>query len=74
MVFALHRSNVFRLPLVLGMICAVLALQAARKRESSGEFEQEYARRAGVEGAISQGVRACGLRRARYVGEAKVHL
>jgi len=51
-----------------------LALQAARERESSAEFRREYARRAGVEGTISQGVRACGLRRARYVGEAKVHL
>jgi transposase len=44
------------------------------ERESSEEFAQEYARRAGVEGTISQGVRSCGLRRARYVGEAKVHL
>jgi transposase len=51
-----------------------LALQAARQRELSDEFAQEYARRAGVEGTISQGVRSCGLRRARYVGEAKVHL
>jgi transposase len=51
-----------------------LALQAARERESSEEFKQEYARRAGVEGTISQGVRACGLRRARYVGAAKAHL
>jgi transposase len=51
-----------------------LALQAARERESSAEFEREYARRAGIEGTISEGVRARGLRRARYVGEAKVHL
>jgi transposase len=51
-----------------------LALQAARERESSEEFKREYARRAGIEGTISQGVRACGLRRTRYVGEAKVHL
>jgi transposase len=42
-----------------------LALQAARARESSEEFKREYARRAGVEGTISQGVRSCGLRRAR---------
>jgi transposase len=49
-------------------------LQAARQRELSAEFAQEYARRAGVEGTISQGVRSCGLRRARYVGKAKVHL
>ncbi len=35
---------------------------------------REYARRAGVEGTISQGVRRCGLRRSRYVGLAKTHL
>jgi transposase len=51
-----------------------LALQAARERESSEEFKREYSRRVGIEGTISQGVRACGLRRTRYVGEAKVHL
>lgn len=51
-----------------------VALQAARSRETSEEFKKEYARRAGIEGTISQGVRACGLRRARYVGEAKTHL
>jgi transposase len=51
-----------------------LALQAARDRETSEEFKKEYAKRAGVEGTISQGVRACGLRRTRYVGAAKAHL
>jgi transposase len=50
------------------------ALQAARSRESSPEYRAEYHRRAGIEGTISQGIRACGLRRARYVGETKVHL
>jgi transposase len=50
------------------------ALQAARSRESSEEYRTEYNKRAGIEGTISQGVRACGLRRARYVGEAKAHL
>jgi transposase len=50
------------------------ALQAARSRESSPEYRAEYNRRAGIEGTISQGVRACGLRRSRYVGEAKTHL
>ncbi len=33
-----------------------------------------HARRAGIEGTISQGVRAFGLRRSRYRGLAKVHL
>jgi transposase len=51
-----------------------LALQAARSREKSEEFKAEYARRAGIEGTISEGVRAGGLRRARYVGKAKVPL
>jgi len=51
-----------------------LALAAARAREKTEAFKGEYAKRAGVEGTISQGVRACGLRRSRYVGEAKTHL
>ena len=46
----------------------------ARKREESEEYRQEYRRRAGVEGTISQGVRKFGLRRARYLGMAKVRL
>lgn len=50
------------------------ALQAARSRESSAEYRAEYRRRAGIEGTISQGVRVFGLRRSRYVGEAKTHL
>ena len=51
------------------------ALQAARAREETEEFRQSYAKRAGTERhAISHGVRTCGLRRSRYVGEAKTHL
>jgi transposase len=50
------------------------ALQVARSQETSAEYRAEYDRRAGIEGTISQGVRACGLRRSRYVGEAKAHL
>src|SRR5262249_3805282 len=50
------------------------ALQAARSREASEEYRAEYSRRAGIEGTISQGVRASGLRRSRYIGEAKAHL
>jgi transposase len=50
------------------------ALQAARSREASEEYRSDYRRRAGIEGTISQGVRACGLRRSRYVGEAKAHV
>lgn len=50
------------------------AIQAARQRQRTAEFEQEYARRAGIEGTLSQGVRAFGLRQARYRGLAKTHL
>jgi transposase len=50
------------------------ALQAARTRETSPEYTREYAKRAGIEGTLSEGIRAHGLRRARYIGEAKTHL
>jgi transposase len=50
-----------------------LALQVARSREGAEEFKEEYTRRAGIEGTISEGVRSRGLRRSRYVGEAKAH-
>jgi transposase len=50
------------------------ALQRARQREKTEEFQKTYAQRAGIEGALSQGVRTAGLRRARYVGLAKTHL
>jgi transposase len=51
-----------------------LALQAARQRESTPAFVAQYALRAGVEGTLSQGTRAFGLRRARYIGQARTHL
>jgi transposase len=50
------------------------ALQAARAREQTAEYAKEYARRAGVEGTISQAVRGFGARRCRYLGAAKTHL
>jgi len=50
------------------------ALQAMRQRQQTPEFGAQYAPRAGVEGTLSQGVRAFGLRRARYRGLAKTHL
>jgi transposase len=50
------------------------ALVAARQRQQTEAFKAEYARRAGVEGTHSQGVRVCGLRRSRYIGMAKTHL
>jgi transposase len=51
-----------------------LALEQARQREQTAEYAKLYAKRAGVEGSLSQGVRNSGLRRARYVGLAKTHL
>jgi transposase len=51
-----------------------VAWQATRARETSPAYTTEYARRAGVEGTLSQGIRAYGLRHARYIGEAKTHL
>jgi transposase len=51
-----------------------MSLEAVRAREKSAEFALEYAQRAGIEGAISQGVRSMKLRRARYVGLAKTRL
>lgn len=50
------------------------ALLAGRKREQTEQFKQEYAKRAGVEGTISQSVRTGEIRRARYFGQAKTHL
>jgi len=50
------------------------ALQQARQRQRSPEFTPQYARRAGIECAIGQGIRDCGLRYARYIGQAKTHL
>jgi transposase len=51
-----------------------LALKAAREREGTLEFKKDYAKRAGIEGTISQGVRAFGLRHSRYLGHAKTSL
>lgn len=51
-----------------------LALLTARQRERTPAFTAQYALRAGVEGTLSQGTRAFGLRRARYIGQAKTHL
>jgi transposase len=49
-------------------------LLAARARQKTEVFQASYRQRAGVEGTISQGVRAFGLRRTRYYGQVKTHL
>lgn len=50
------------------------ALKAARVRQQTKAFRHQYAKRAGIEGTMSQGVRVSELRRARYIGLAKTRL
>lgn len=50
------------------------AIQSARRRQKTEEFTEIYSQRAGIEGTISQGVRAFGLRQARYRGLEKTCL
>ncbi len=50
------------------------ATHFARQRQTTQEFKERYAIRAGVEGTLSQGIRAFDLRQARYIGSAKTHL
>ena len=47
------------------------ALQEARGQQTTPQWRQRYNTRAGVEGLMSQGVRAHGMRRCRYRGLAK---
>ncbi len=51
-----------------------LALHEARQRQQTPAWTQAYARRAGIEGTISHGVRMGDLRRSRYRGLAKTRL
>lgn len=50
------------------------AIQAARARQQTEEFKEQYHARAGIEGTISEAVRVTGLRKARYRGMAKTRL
>ena len=50
------------------------AIAATRARLTSEVGQQLYAQRQGIEGTISQAVRAFGLRRSRYRGLAKTSL
>lgn len=50
------------------------ALNAARARELDVAWKERYHVRAGVEGTLSQGIRAFGMRRSRYIGLAKTGL
>jgi IS5 family transposase len=49
-------------------------LLANRQRQPTPEFKAEQARRCGIEGTLSYGIRICGMRRARYIGLANTHL
>jgi len=51
-----------------------LALQQARERQKTESFKKAYARRAGIEGTIAQGVHSFDLRRSRYIGLEKTKL
>src|SRR5262245_13095851 len=50
------------------------ALHAARHRQTTEAFAQQYAPRAGIAGPHAQGIRRCGRRQSRYVGLARTHL
>ncbi len=50
------------------------ALNAARTRMHDPAWKERYRARAGIEGTLSQGVRAFGMRRNRYIGLAKTGL
>ena len=50
------------------------ALNAARARMHDPAWKKRYHVRAGVEGTLSQAVRAFGMRRSRYIGLAKTGL
>jgi transposase len=51
-----------------------LQLQRARQQQVSDAFRATYAARSGIEGTHSQGVRALGLRKTRYMGLQKTAL
>jgi transposase len=49
-------------------------LTQARQEQQTQTWQTAYAKRAGIEGTISAGVRSFGLRHSRYLGLAKTHL
>lgn len=50
------------------------ALDAARQRMNDPVWQRRYRVRAGVEGTLSQAVRAFGMRQSRYIGLSKTGL
>jgi transposase len=51
-----------------------VALEAARLRQTTPEFKERYALRAGAESTLSQAIRVGDLRHTRYLGLARTHL
>jgi transposase len=49
-------------------------LAQARVRQQTEDFKTQYALRSGAESLMSQAVRACDIRRSRYLGQARTHL
>ena len=49
-------------------------LQTRRQQQTTDTWRAQYDKRAGIEGTLSQGVRAFGLRRCRYIGLTKTRL
>ena len=50
------------------------ALRAAKQRQETETFREEYCKRAGIESTHSQGICRCDLRRTRYIGLAKTRV
>jgi transposase len=50
------------------------AMQRARERQATAEFQTQYALRAGVESSISQGTRRFDMRHSHYIGQQRTHL
>lgn len=50
------------------------AVQQRKQEQHTEAFRKRYGKRAGIEGTISQGVFAMGMRRSRYRGQDKTHL
>ena len=49
-------------------------MREGRARKKTRDYAAEYARRAGVEGIITQAVRSHAARRTPYFGQLKTHL
>lgn len=50
------------------------ALHAAKQRQTTPEFREQYVMRAGIEATHAQGLQRSDLRRTRYIGLGRTHL